>query len=125
MGEPRPAGEPRPSIERLRRRKERHQQRHWLYRVAFGAVAVLVVLTVLPLVQLPRPGSLIVAIGLGMLALEFDRAERLLERILEKVEAATESLSRWQQIALLVLGVCGIAAWTAAALFWEIPLLPG
>jgi hypothetical protein len=60
-----------------------------------------------------------------MLALEFDRAERLLEKILDRVEEAREKTSLWQQI---VLGVAGLAltigylAWT---LFGDVPVLPG
>jgi uncharacterized protein (TIGR02611 family) len=77
------------------------------------------------LIPLPGPGWLIVAIGVGMLALEFDRMERLLERILDRVEATTEKLSNPQKLVLGLLAVVGAAAWIAAILFWDIPVVPG
>ena len=119
--------EPRPAIKSLRRRKERHQQRSKFYRVPFALVGVLILVAgmALALPGVPGPGILLVAVGLGMLALEFDRAERLLEKILDRVEEAREKTSLWQQI---VLGVAGLAltigyrAWT---LFGYVPVLPG
>ena len=117
--------EPRPAIRRLRERKERHQQRGRLYRVAVAIVGVLVILVGLALVPLPGPGWLIVAVGVGILALESDRAERLLERILDRLESTTERLSPAQKRALAVLALAGVGLWVFATLRWEIPLLPG
>jgi uncharacterized protein (TIGR02611 family) len=117
--------EPRPAIRRLRERKERHQQRGRLYRIAVAIVGVLVILVGLALVPLPGPGWLIVAVGLGILALESDRAERLFERILDRVESTTERLSPAQKGALTVLALVGIGLWVFATLRWEIPILPG
>jgi uncharacterized protein (TIGR02611 family) len=117
--------EPRPSIRRLRERKERHQQRGRIYRVSFAATGIIIILLGLILVPLPGPGWLIVALGVGMLALEFDRMERLLERILDRLEATTERLSNLQKVLLGLLAIAGAAAWIAATLTWEIPILPG
>ena len=119
--------EPRPAIQKLRRRKERHQQRSKAYRVPFAIAGALIVLAgvALSLPGVPGPGILLIALGLGMLALEFDRAERLLERILGRVEEARERTSVTQQVLLLVGGVIAIAAYIAGALLWEIPILPG
>lgn len=121
MSEP----EPRPSIRRLRERKERHQQRGRLYRIVVAIIGVLVILVGLVLVPLPGPGWLIVAVGVGIIALESDRAERLLEKILDRVESTTERLSPWQKRTLVVLGLVGAGLWVFATLRWEIPLLPG
>jgi uncharacterized protein (TIGR02611 family) len=117
--------EPRPSIRRLRERKERHQQRGKIYRIAFAAIGIMIILLGVILIPLPGPGWLIVAIGVGMLALEFDRMERLLERILDRVEATSERLSNPQKLLLGLLAIVGAAAWIAALVLWEIPLLPG
>jgi hypothetical protein len=119
--------EPRPAIERLRRRKERHKQRSKLYRVPFALVGGLVVLAGvgLSLPGVPGPGLLLIGLGLAMLALEFDRAERLLERIIERVEAAREKTSTTQEILLALVGVASIAGYVVAAILWEIPILPG
>jgi uncharacterized protein (TIGR02611 family) len=115
-------------MERVRARKQRHRQRGRFYRVSFATVGFGMIALGLVLIPLPGPGWLVIALGLGMLALEFDRAERLLERILEKLERVTEEAvhgSGWR-LALVVLGL-GAAAATmiAAAVVWELPLLPG
>src|SRR5919204_3819779 len=97
--------EPRPAIQKLRERKERHKQRGLVIRVAVGLGGVLVMLAglLLALPGVPGPGLVLVAIGLGILALEFDPAERLLERILDRVEGARERASPVQQ-AILGIG---------------------
>jgi uncharacterized protein (TIGR02611 family) len=116
---------PRPAIRSLRERKERHQQRGRFYRVAFALIGVLLILLGIVLIPLPGPGWLIVALGVGMLALEFDRMERLLERILDRLESTTERLSNVQKLVLGVLAVVAAAGWVAAIVLWEIPVLPG
>jgi sulfite exporter TauE/SafE len=119
--------EPRPAIKSLRRRKERHQQRSKFYRVPFALMGVLILVAglALALPGVPGPGILLVAVGLGMLALEFDRAERLLEKILDRVEEAREKTSTWQQVALGVLGLLATVGYLVATLLWEVPILPG
>jgi uncharacterized protein (TIGR02611 family) len=117
--------EPRQSIRRLRERKERHQQRGKIYRITFATIGIVIILLGVILIPLPGPGWLIVAIGVGMLALEFDRMEHLLERILDRVEATSERLSNPQKLLLGLLAIVGAAGWIAALVLWEIPLLPG
>ena len=119
--------EPRPAIKSLRRRKERHKRRSKLYRVPFALAGVLIIVAggALALPGVPGPGLLLVAVGLGMLALEFDRAERLFEKIIDRVEDTRERTSMWQQVALGVIGLA-IGVGIAVALFmFEIPVLPG
>ena len=119
--------EPRPAIERLRRQRERHKQRSKVYRVPFALMGALIIVAglALSLPGVPGPGLLLIALGLGMLALEFDRAERLLERILDRLEAARERTSTVQQILLGAVGVLAVVAYVIALVLWEIPLLPG
>lgn len=117
--------EPRPAIRRLREQKERHQQRSRIVRIVVAVLGVLIILVGLALIPLPGPGWLVVAVGVGILALESDRAERLLERILDRLEATTEQLSRTEKVLLGALAVVGAACWVAATLLWEIPYLPG
>lgn len=117
--------EPRPAIRKLRERKERHQQRGRFYRFTFATIGVVLILLGVVLIPLPGPGWLIVALGVGMLALEFDRMERLLERILDRLEATSERLSPVQKVLLGVLAIAGAAGWIAATLTFEIPVLPG
>ena len=113
--------------EKLARRRERHLKRSKAYRVAFMIVAFLVVLSGLALVPLPGPGWAIVFIGLGMLALEFEWAEKLMEKILNRLQAAQErakNASPLQKALGIAAAVLGIAAFVAAAILWDIPLLP-
>ena len=119
--------EPRPAIKSLRRRKERHKQRSKLYRVPFAVVGALIMVVggALALPGVPGPGILLIAVGLGMLALEFDRAERLLEKILDRVEDARERTSTWQQVVLAVVGLALRVGYFVAAFVTEIPVLPG
>ena len=113
--------------EKLARRRERHLKRGKAYRIAFTVVAFLVVAGGLALVPLPGPGWAVVFIGLGMLALEFEWAERLMEKVLNRIEAAQEA-ARNATPAQKAIGVAGtglgIAACVAAAILWDIPLLP-
>ena len=113
--------------ERIARRRERHLRRSRAYRVAFTIAAFAIVLGGLALVPLPGPGWAIVFVGLGMLALEFKWAERLMERILDRFEAAKRSAadaSPLQKAMGAVATALGIAACVAAAILWDIPLLP-
>ena len=118
----------KPLIERVRERKARHKERSKLYRLLFALLAVAVTLLGLALVPLPGPGWLIVALGLAMLALEFDRAERVLELVLHRLEkvgsqaANSGPLAKAGMAALAVIGAAGLVT---AAVLWEIPYLPG
>jgi uncharacterized protein (TIGR02611 family) len=113
--------------EKLARRRERHLKRSKPYRIAFTILAFVIVLGGLALVPLPGPGWAVVFIGLGMLALEFEWAENLMEKILNRLQAAQEkakNASPAQKAAGIALTVLGIAAFVAAAILWDIPLLP-
>ena len=81
----------------------------------------------LALVPLPGPGWAIVFVGLGMLALEFKWAENLMEKVLDRIEAAQEAAknaSPFQKAFVTLVGVLGTAAFVMAAILWDIPLLP-
>ena len=112
-------------IDRVRRRKDQHRQRGKLYRISFAAAGVVLVLlgVVLTAPGVPGPGLLVVALGLAMLALEFDWAERLLERILDRVERASDTSRERKAIFIVAALVVGAGA-IAAAFLWDVPLLP-
>jgi uncharacterized protein (TIGR02611 family) len=113
--------------EKLARRREHHLKRSKAYRIAFTVFAFVIVLGGLALVPLPGPGWAIVFIGLGMLALEFKWAEQLMEKILNRLQAAQESAKNatpLQKALGIAATVLGIAACVAAAILWDIPLLP-
>jgi uncharacterized protein (TIGR02611 family) len=117
-------------IERVRERKKHHKRRSRLYRIAVALAGVLVIVAglALSLPGVPGPGILLVLVGLGLLALEFDRAERLLERILDRVEGvADQALDAplWQQMIGGVVTLIALAAVVAAFVLWDVPFLPG
>lgn len=117
-------------IDRVRERKEQHKRRGKLYRitVAIAGFVVIVLGVLLSLPGVPGPGLLLIAVGLGLLALEFDRAERLLEKVLDRLEQVSEQASkapRWLQVVGAGLVVAGLAAAVAAVVLWEIPYFPG
>jgi len=116
-----------PFIERVRERRERHRERSRVVRAAVVLAGFVVVLVGVALIPLPGPGLLVVAVGLAVLALEFAWAERMLERTVNRMEQATETVkraSRAQQILLGLLVALTAAAAVSAAYAWDVPLLP-
>jgi uncharacterized protein (TIGR02611 family) len=117
-----------PLIERVRARQRRHRQRNRIYRVAFAAAGFIVLLAGVVMLVTPGPGIPVIILGLGMLALEFSWAERWLERLLEKAEAAVEQVAQGsplQRAALVGLGVVSVAALIAIIVVWDLPYFPG
>jgi uncharacterized protein (TIGR02611 family) len=116
-------------IERVRERKENHKLRGRTYRIAFGVMGFTVLLAgvVLSLPFVPGPGLLLIAIGLGMLALEFAWAERLLERTLNQLERAGERAARATARQRLLVGTllaASVGALVAGIFLWDVPGLP-
>ena len=121
--------ETHPRIRKLRERKERHKQRSKVVRLAWMILGIVIVLAgiVLSLPLVPGPGFLLIFLGLAMLALEFDRIERLVERLVYRVDQLEESAKRaspLQRALVIAAIVAGCAAFVAAALRWDLPLLP-
>jgi uncharacterized protein (TIGR02611 family) len=114
-------------LDGVRERREKHLERSRIVRIVVAIFGFLVVLAGLAMLVLPGPGLLVIAIGLGILALEFVWAERLLEKTVDKMEEAADTVKRsspLQQalaVALLALGAAGLVA---AAILWDLPLLP-
>ena len=114
---------------KLRERKERHKQRHILHRIAIVIVGVLIILVggALSAPGVPGPGIAVILIGLGFLALEFDWAERLLERGIiwaDRAKDRAEETSTKQRVIAGIAGAVAVATFVVAALLWDIPLLP-
>jgi uncharacterized protein (TIGR02611 family) len=116
-------------MDRVRHRREQHKQRSRVFRIAFGIAGFVVLLSgiVLSLPLIPGPGVLLIAVGLGMLALEFAWAERLLERIVDRLEQAGERAARATPLQKAIAGgaitLC-IAALIVAAFLWDLPGVP-
>ena len=119
--------EKHPLIASLAERRERHLQRGRIYRIMFAIAGATVTLAGLAMLVTPGPALVVIPIGLAMLALEFAWAEQLLERAVERAEAAKKTAveaSRAQKIFGALATIAGIGAAVAAALLWDIPLLP-
>ena len=115
-------------LDGVRERRERHLERNRLLRIGFALFGFLVVLAGLAMLVLPGPGLLVIAIGLGILALEFAWAERLLERTVDRMEDAAETVkqaSRAQQVLLAAACAAAGGGLLVAVLLWDIPFLPG
>jgi uncharacterized protein (TIGR02611 family) len=120
----------RPKLLReLEERKARHAERGMVARV--GVVIIGVVLVIVGILMsgpgIPGPGIVVILIGLSFLALEFDRAERLLEKAIiwaDKAAERAENASPRQKAITAVIGVIALGAFVAAAILWDIPLVP-
>jgi uncharacterized protein (TIGR02611 family) len=113
--------------EKLAERREAHLQRSRIYRLLFAAVGTVVTLAGIALLVLPGPAFVVIPIGLAMLALEFAWAENLLEKALAQAEKAQETAKQASPALKVLTGIAialGIAAFVAAAILWDIPLVP-
>ena len=114
---------------KLEERKLRHAERGLPARIAVVVLGILLVLAgiVLSGPGIPGPGFLVILLGLSFLALESDKAERLLGRAIiwaDRAKERAEDASPRQKALSAVLTVLAIAAFVAAAILWDIPLLP-
>src|SRR5918998_508459 len=114
---------------KLQERKERHKQRNILHRIAVVVAGVLIVIAgvIMSGPGVPGPGIVTILIGLGFLALEFEWAERLMERVIiwgdNAVERA-ENSSKGERIAAGIATAVVVGAFVVAAILWDIPLIP-
>ena len=116
-------------VVKLQERKERHKQRNIVYRAAVVVAGVLIVAAgvVMSLPGAPGPGIVTILLGLGFLALEFDRAERLLERAIiwgDRAAERAEQTTTKQRVVAGVVTAVAVAAFAVAAILWDIPLVP-
>jgi uncharacterized protein (TIGR02611 family) len=120
--------EQHPALKRLQERKRRHQQRPRIVRYAVAALGGLITLAgVVMTGPVPGPGFLVIPIGLGFLALEFDWAERLLEKAMlwaEEARRKARDRSTGQKVAAGVAIGTALGAFVTAAILWDIPVLP-
>ena len=130
---PRPRSKSRQRLhdlrESLEERRERFRERPRLYRygtVAFGFLLVLAGIA-LSGPGVPGPGFLVIAIGLGFLALQFTWAEKLLHKTIDAAERSLEKAEQTtprQRILTGLAAALAVAAFVVTAILWDIPLLP-
>ena len=114
-------------VRRLRERRDEHRRHGRIYRGAFIAAGFTLLLGGIVMLVLPGPAFVVIPIGLAILALEFTWAERLLDRSLEKADEAKRraaETSGTQRILAAVATAAAAGAFVAAALMYDIPVLP-
>ena len=114
---------------KLQERKERHKQRNIFHRAAVVVFGVLLVLAgiVMSGPGVPGPGIVTILLGLGFLALEFDRAERLLEKAViwgDRAAERAEQTTPRQRLLAGIVAALALGAFAVAAILWDIPLVP-
>jgi uncharacterized protein (TIGR02611 family) len=125
-----PAPDDRPELLiKLQERKQRHKQRNIVHRVAIVVLGILIVCAgiILTLPGVPGPGIVTIIFGVGFLALEFDWAERLLERVIiwgDRAAERAEQATMRERVVTGIVTVLAVSAFVVAAILWDIPLVP-
>ncbi len=97
-----------------REETERATQASLLIRVARITAGSLITLLGLALIPLPGPGIIVLAAGLSILAIDVPFAQRLLQRVRNRMpQDADGGTSRWAIIVMVGCGAIGVAASTA------------
>jgi uncharacterized protein (TIGR02611 family) len=114
---------------KLQERKERHRERGILGRVGVVVLGGLLVLLGILMSGpgIPGPGILVILLGLSFLALEFDRAERILEKAIvwaDNAKDRAENASPRQKAISAAVAVIAVAAFAVSAVLYDIPLVP-
>ena len=114
---------------KLQERKARHKQKHPIHRVGVVMVGIFLIIVgvVLSGPGVPGPGFLVILIGLAFVALEFDRAERLLEKVIiwgDQMGDWAERRTTGQKVAMGLVAAAAVGGFIVAAILWDIPLLP-
>ena len=118
-------------LERIRHglaeRRAAHRRRSLGYRVVFAVAGATVTVAGVAMLALPGPAFVVIPIGLGMLAMEFAWAERMLHKALDRAEAArvkAASTSRTERALVALTGALAVGAAVAAAVHWDNPYVP-
>lgn len=106
-------------------RHERSRWGSWRFarKIVLTVVGVLLVAAGLAALVLPGPGLLIMFVGVLVLSLEFEWAERRVDFVRDKaMEAAEYGVATWPRIVVSALGGLGLLA---AGVFWTVdPQIP-
>jgi uncharacterized protein (TIGR02611 family) len=111
----------------LAERRAAHARRGRIYRTLFVIAGASVTLAGLAMLVLPGPAFVVIPVGLAMLALEFTWAERLLDKALEQADVAQRKAAETTPAQRVLGGIAtalAAGAALAAAVLWDIPLLP-
>ena len=101
-----------PLIRSLLARREHHLRRSLVYRIVFGVTGGVVLPPASSMLVTPGPAFVLIPVGLAMLSLEFEWAERLLMKALQQAEKAREKArdtTRSQKVLGAIGTVVGVA----------------
>lgn len=104
-------------LNRLYEQRTNHRRRGRVYRFGFATLGGLITLIGLALLVLPGPAFVVLPVGLFMLALEFNWAERLLEWAVRRSQAVSSSARRLPA-EFLVTFILLVIGTTIAGLIW-------
>jgi uncharacterized protein (TIGR02611 family) len=99
-------------IDKAREWRERIRQNKSLnhtYRIVVAILGTVIILAGIALLPLPGPGWLIIFLGLGLLASEFDWAKRVLDYAKKKVGAWTDWVQEQNWFVRILLGLACLA----------------
>jgi uncharacterized protein (TIGR02611 family) len=116
-----------PLARRLRNQRERHVRRPRVLRVLYVLVGFTVLLAGLAMLVTPGPAFVVIPIGLSLLALEFDWAEKALERSLleaAKAKRRAQETTTTQRVLSGIATALACAAIVAWAIWGDIPVFP-
>jgi uncharacterized protein (TIGR02611 family) len=116
-----------PIVRRLRERQVHHRRRGRLYRAAWVVAGTLILAAGVAMLALPGPAFVVIPVGLAILSLEFEWAERLLEHALVAGARAREraaSSTPAQRLASVTALAAALVAFVVAAVTLDIPVLP-
>jgi uncharacterized protein (TIGR02611 family) len=125
-----PAEDDRPELLiKLQERKVRHKQRNLVHRLAIVLAGILIVIAGILMSGpgVPGPGIVTIIVGLTFLALEFDWAERWLERVIiwgDRAAGRAERSTTGQRVAAGMATALVVGGFVVAAVLWDIPLVP-
>jgi uncharacterized protein (TIGR02611 family) len=95
---------------------------HLTYRIIIGILGAAIILLGIALLPLPGPGWLIIFLGLGVLASEFDWARRLLDFARDKVLGWTDWVRRQSLTVRMLIGLgclMIVVAVVGSYLWWQ------
>ena len=101
-----------PLIRKLLARREHHLRRSLVYRIVFGVTGAVILAAGVVMLVTPGPAFVLIPVGLAMLALEFEWAEKLLIKALQQAEKAREkarNTTRTQKVLGAIGTVIGVA----------------
>lgn len=118
-------------LRKLQERKLKHENASLMTRIRVIVTGVVLVLAgiVMSGPGVPGPGILVILVGLSFLALEFEWAERLLERAIiwaDKAADRAQSASKAEKILSAVFAtaiVAGFVVWAILGDIWLVPFV--